>query len=320
MSCPRCGFFNMPGAVACVSCATPLGGAGGAVAIAVAPPRATAFQKKMRQARTAILGSPIVVEDRRPGAAVALLGLLPGLPQAFLGFPVAALVFGAVWTTLVAAAAWLFGTVATPFLIGGAIGAHFTSALQPWRGQLNRLSVRTRIFVTLASYAFLAGGLYYPLYQLARTQVTPVEMNDIRENAFLKAGDTVLVWKSSPGEVPARGAIAAFNVQVRWEQRIVVDRLLGLPGDRIQWKDGVWSRNGLVLGPAEQPLARTPMPEAIDLVVPPGACFMWPSLNMRVYGAVVPAPTLGLMPAASLAGLPSRITAPFSRRGPIESR
>lgn len=320
MSCPRCGFFNMPGSATCVSCATPLGDSGGAVATAVAPPRATAFQKRMRQARVAILGSPVVVEGRRPGAAVALLGVVPGLPQAFLGFPVAALVFGAVWTTLVAAAVWLFGTVAAPFLIGGAIGAHFTSALQPWRGELNRVRVRSRVLVTLASYAVLAGVLYYPLYRLARTQVTPVEMNDIRPNAVLQEGDTILVWKPSPGELPARGAIAAFNVKTRWDERIVVDRLIGLPGDRIEWKDGAWSRNGLVLGPDEAPLARTPMPEAIDLVVPADHCFMWPSLNMKVYGIAIPAPALGLMPAASLAGTPSRITAPFSRRGPLQSR
>lgn len=320
MSCPRCGFFNMPGSAACVSCGTPLGSTGGAVATAVAPPRATPFQKSFRKVRAAILGSPVVVEDRRPGAAVALLGILPGLPQAILGSRGAAIGFVAAWLTLMTAAAWFFGTALTPFLIGGAIGAHFTSALQPWRASMNRLPVRDRLLVTIAAYAFLAGGVYYPLYRLAGTQVTPIAMNDIRRNDYLQEGDTILVWRASPGEIPARGSIAAFNVQQRFNQRIVVDRLIGLPGDRIQWKDGVWSRNGVALGPGEGPLSQTPMPEAIDLVVPRDRCFMWPSLSIRVYGKAVPAPELGLMPTDSLAGLPTRISAPFSRRGPIETR
>jgi hypothetical protein len=318
MSCSRCGFFNLPGTASCVSCGTPLGNAGGAIATAIAPPRATTLQKRFRQARQALLGRAVVERNRRPGAGVALMGLVPGLPQALRGSPWTGAGFFVTWAAFLASAVCFLGVPVCPYLIGGAIGTHFTSAVQPWRAELNRLSLWDRTVLTLATYAFLAMLLYFPLYQQARKFVTPVELNGIRDNDLLRRGDTVLAWTLPPGTFPPVGSLVAFRL--REGHALVVDRLIGLPGDRIQYANGAWTRNGVFLGPAEQPLARTEMPKVIDITLPAGLCFAWPSLILQIEGHVLPAQELGLMPADHIVGVPTRIVSPFRRRGPLKTR
>ncbi|MCE9583706.1 MAG: zinc finger Ran-binding domain-containing protein [Planctomycetes bacterium] len=318
MSCPRCGFFNFPGSPACVSCGTPLGHAAGAVAIATAPPRATSLQKRMRRARKVVLGTDVALETRTPRPSLALFALLPGLPQVIFGYNVLALVFATAWAASLALATWLFGSPFSPWFVGGAIGTHFMSAVHPWRAPVFRMGFRDRTLLTLTIYLLLAGGIYWPAFRIAGQHVIPLAVHDIRPNPVFHTGDSVLIRPLPASASPAAGSLVAFTIGNG--AGLVIDRVLGLPGDRIQWQAGTWKRNSIDLGPGEVPLTTTAMPRLIDFVVPENALFIWPSANPYFGRFGDPIAETGLVSSKRIAGTAWRFASPFRRRGPVESR
>ncbi|MEK7469489.1 MAG: S26 family signal peptidase [Planctomycetota bacterium] len=315
MSCPGCGFFNVPGSASCVACGVSL--SGGGVAVATAPPRATAMQKRMRQARMAILGTGVALDSVRPNTAFLLLALLPGLPQTAQARHSLALALAASWAVLAATGIWLFGHPLGTLAIGASIGIHYFSAILPWRPAIAKLGRREAAFVSLAAYAFLAAGVYFPAQRFFQRFYLPVDVLNAEAPPVLRTGDRVLVRVADAGTLPAVGSVVALRMGAN-SDGIVLDRVIGLPGDRIDYSKGEWRRNGTVLEPEARPLAAGPLPDLISTVVPPGHVFVWPSVNLRVYGAATPGAALGLHPLDRLVGTAWRISAPFGRRGPFE--
>ena len=314
MSCPGCGFFNVPGSASCVSCGDSL--SGGRLAVATEPPRATASQKRMRKARRAILGTDVALDSARPNTVYLLIALVPGLAQAARGRHVLALGLAAAWATVTAAGIWLFGHPLGTLAIGASIGFHYFSAILPWRPAIAKLGRREAAFVSLAAYAFVAAGLYFPTQRFFQRFYMPVEVLNAEAPPVLRSGDRVLVRVAAAGSLPAIGSIVALRMGSA--DGIVLDRVLGLPEDHVEYSKGEWRRNGAVLAPGERPLVIGPLPDSISIVVPAGRIFVWPSVNLRVYGNARPVATLGLHDLDLFVGTAWRISAPFGRRGPLQ--
>lgn len=316
MSCPRCGFFNMPGSAACVACGTALAPAA-AVAVATEPPRATPWQKRVRRARKALLGTDLPVEGQVPRLGLAAAGIVPGLALWTQGRAALALVLVAAWAASLAAAAWFFGHVFGTVALAAAIGLHYASSLLPWRSALASLGRRDALFATLVPYALLS-ALYWPAQGLAGRWVIPVRFVAGEAPPLIERGDTLLVRPVPAGARPARGALVAIRLN-RNSNGIVLDRVLGLPGDLIELSKDGWKRNGVPLRQDELPLVAGPLPSHIHLVVPPDGLFVWPSVNLRVYGNAPIDPAFGIHRRENLVGAAWRVASPFSRRGPLET-
>jgi hypothetical protein len=327
MPCPRCGFFNLPGAGRCVSCGGAIGE--GVVAVAVEPPRAKPWRKRVRKLQRALFGNAAPRFERRLPAASALLGLVPALPQLARGERRAAALFGGAWLASAALGAWLLGHPLGALGFGGAIGAHAMSALQPYRDAMRGMGRWAQAGVSLAAWFVLLAAVYAPARRAATGLVLPVELN-VETGAPFAEGDTVLTVPRAPG-LPRRGEIVVAETRaarlggidggLRYgeDTALVIDRVLALPGDEVAYRNGTWSVNGAALPRELGPLGARVEPPPFTRIVPAGTVFVWPSLSLRRIGGGVAVPDFGLLPASALTRRPWRIAAPFGRRGPVEA-
>ncbi len=313
MQCSHCGFHNLPGTNECLSCRVPFGRTATAV---LTPPRAPSWRKRFR----AFHGLPHV----RPGAvrqvlvaSQTLLGLLPGLHQLVLGRRRLGTAFLGAWLLLLALAfAWL-GTATCTVLAGLALSTHVFSALHPYQEAMRPLPLVRRCLVSLATWAVLLLAVYLPLQWGVEQLVFPLRLPAGVSAPSFKEGDVVLVSRvRDPGWRPARGRLVAFN---RAWGGPTMDRVLGVAGDHIEVLEGTFVRNGTPIPPAERPLDPGVVPAVLDLVVPEGSVFVWPSLGMRIYNQeYFDLAPFGLVPLGSLLGTPWRVWQPWSRRRALE--
>ncbi|MCC6738403.1 MAG: hypothetical protein IT452_05110 [Planctomycetia bacterium] len=306
----------MPGTAACVACGTALAPAA-AVAVATEPPRATAWQKRVRRARKTLLGTDVPVEGHAPRAALAAAGIVPGLALWAQRRYLLAAGIVAAWAVALAAAAWFFGHALGTAALAVAIGLHYAASMLPWRSTLATLGRRDALFAALVPYALLA-ALYWPAQSFAGRWIVPVRFA-ADAPPHIARGDTLLIRRIPADAMPSPGALVALR-QRPTGGGVIVDRVLGLPGDLIELSKDGWKRNGVPLGPDERPLVAGPVPTHIRLVVPPDGLFVWPSVNLRVYGNAPVDPAFGIQRRENLLGVAWRVAAPFSRRGPVEAR
>lgn len=315
MQCPRCGFHNLPGTEACLSCRVPFGRGAAAVGT-LSPPRATAWSKRSRRVRGLLRAF-----DRMgrwvPTTRRALLGLVPGLPQLVLGWRTLGGAIFAAWTVFLALAFFWLGTTWAVVFSGMALSAHVMSALLPYLAAMQALPLRRRCLVSLLAWAGLLLLVYFPLSRALDHFVFPLRFTENARSALVQGGDVILVRRRDGTHWrPAAGSLVVF--QHAWGTA-TMDRVIGVAGDRIEVRDGrVW-RNGRELSLEELPLVPSALPPLLDVVVPADSVFVWPSLGLRIYNTndwVFAA--VGTVPLRSLVGEPTRIWQPLSRRRRLE--
>lgn len=316
MRCERCGFHNLPGTATCMSCRAALGAPAAPVSrAAITPPRATpwkrlwsrAFRRPMPRVRV-----PEWVRDLSPRHLAA--GFVPGLPQLLSGERRRAAWLAGAWGAAILGAAHWFGSDGFAPWLGAAIAVHSTSALLPYRRALTGFDLRSRALIGVATALTLVLALYMPLLGLVRRWAEPIGIVPNTAMAgSLESGDVLLVKRTNAAILPARGAIVAVDGVAGGVT--VIDRVLGLPGDRLQKKDGVLTRNGVELSGAEGPLSPGGLPDGLDVEVPAGSFFLWPSVGFRVYGNVpVPFVGWGVHPVARLRGEAWAVYHPVAHR------
>jgi|GEM_PF-5044292 len=313
MQCSHCGFHNLPGTHECFSCHVPFGRTATAV---LTPPRAPSWRKRLR----AFHSLPRV----RPGAmrqvlvaSQALLGLLPGLHQIVLGRRRLGAAFLGAWILLLALAFVWIGTATCTLLAGLALSTHVFSALHPYQEAMRPLPLGRRCLVSLATWAILLLAVYLPLQRGVDSIVFPLRIPAGIAAPSFKEDDVVLVRRVNvAGWRPARGRVVAFTHA--WGGP-TMDRVLGVAGDHIEVLEGTFVRNGVPIPPAERPLNPAVVPATLDVVVPEGSVFVWPSLGMRIYNeGNVDVARFGVVSLRSMLGVPWRIWQPWSRRRVLE--
>jgi len=297
MQCVNCGFQNMPGSETCGRCSTSL-----TIATAVMdvhPPRAGKMKKRLRQAipvqkaffrtRDALHGNEIVATarhavDAMPPLPIFLRLIFPGWSHFYLKQKIRGHLFLWSFVMFLLPAILMFGTWWGSFWLGMAFSVHSSAALDIVMQTFADAGTRDRIGRSVMVSLMLGVFVYLPILWLIHgvaqphmvvTPIAPFQQGDVilvNQWAHLKRGDVVMY---------------ALNYQ-RWpanafgHERLIqnytgdnVDRVLALPGDKVECRNGALLVNG-VPSPA-LPLNGGKVPEKMKWVVPPDHYLIVPS-------------------------------------------
>jgi signal peptidase I len=341
MKCPNCGYFNLPGAIACGQCrrsleagSTP--GANAAVPMAdIYPPRAAKRSasaqidahspiarrakrvaerdwRRTREdalnARTEIWNWQLALQWWIP----PLLSLIPGLGQLWQRRFLMGAIFFATTTLLVLLGIATFFAVPSNYFFAAAIltawwgirdAAEHSFPPAPenvrrWRSLRLSLLAITIVSLTICT-AFWLASWRYALWNVVGNQGAPV----------MQAGDALVVERfqtENPLLELERGdiVVAYFGVE----------RVLGLPGDRVIFENGIVRVNGKAVSKNKMPLNFDARSRPFATKVPPGQVLLWQTMlgNIEEYNGV--ATTYRLVDEDQLEGRAIGIYNPPSRR------
>ena len=296
MQCPSCRFENMPGLDACGRCGTSLGL--GTAVIDVNPPRASRSAKRLRkvvprrffyQARDVAAEahrrfSGSVINDSRvplPEPGILSRLMVPGWAHIYSGFRIRGQVFFWAYAVLLALGLLQWGTELGSVLLGLAFSVHASSIIDIL---LRQGTVRFPRMMATAAFVFAGLSLliYFPAGQVLMRMAAPIEYATdvppfqrldvvlVNHWAFAlsdpRRGDVVLF--SSDLVEPARGRTAILAFRFAFEENQVIDRLIGLPGDRVVWDGGKLTVNGTEV--SWKPLLPERLPRHLDVKRPEG--------------------------------------------------
>lgn len=293
MKCISCGYFNLPQALTCGKCGMDLSRptlrAGGNLGESLYPPRArdlTAWDKVQRRVRISerVRLPAMPAQKPLPAMGVSLrpwlvmtAALLPGAGHFILGDTKRGVRLSACFFAVLGLFLLLIHSWASNYLLWAALGLSLYSVwtvagrvfppatsspeARYYRTlRLGFLSVGT-VASTLASLYWLAGQ-WYPVYHLTNDSSAP----------GIQAGDDVIEQRLSHPAL-RRGDV----VLARPAENPIIERVLGLPGDRVDYAGGVLWVNGVQAGPERLPLSGAARRAAgtFNTVVPPGQVCLW---------------------------------------------
>jgi signal peptidase I len=344
MQCPSCRFENMPGLETCGRCGTSLVLA--TAAIDVHPPRASHAAKRVRQvvprrllyrardaaalAHRAITRS-IVEESRIPLPEPGVLPRLfvPGWAHFYTGQRIRGWFFLGAFLPLLLLALTRWGTPLGSIAAGLAFSVHASSVLDIL---IRQGTVRFPKMMATAFIVSLVLGLliYAPAGWLLSSRLAapiefaydapPFQRDDVvLINLWAYAltaphcGDVVQFRPVSAGrmEDPNR---QAFHTRLIYEQNELIDRVVGLPGDRVVWDAGKLTVNGTPV--AWTPLVPERLPPHLEIVVPADRYLILPTTSVGAAnegGSESYWKTAGLIPVDDILGVAYLRVAPLSR-------
>jgi hypothetical protein len=301
MQCVSCRFENIPGVESCGRCGSAL--LPGRVVVDVQPPRATALQKRLRQffpfrwARAslrnttgmAMAAARPVAEAHGvtlPPASVLIRLAVPGLAHFYTGEAFAGRCILGVYVPLMLLAALFFGTRFGGVLLGLAISVHCAGALHVLLRNLT--TALTRLLVAVLVPAAIGAGIYAPAYWAVTRVALPITVAEASEplqrDDMLLSNQLAYAFNSpAPGDV-VRYYRARIDVAARvggnpypviFGEGEQVDRILAVPGARVEFKDGRLTINGVESD--VRPLNARHMPRAFSLTVPSECFLIFPS-------------------------------------------
>jgi len=314
MECLNCGFENIPGTPTCARCQSVLNLGD----VAVVPRRASSLRLVTRVLRgwywfrTRLPTLPGLLPHWRPltfepvaWRALALTLVVPGLGHLREGHRRFGWVLLGLWLAFLLAAVV---TVAGPWSIWwlmGAIAVHATALTSLQAANLAFERILVRMLFGALLFLGLQWLVYVPITRLVEHVVVPLQLVNFASGPVLSNNDGILY--EGPWVRPAtfaRGelvvySIPAFGTEGRHGGYFVpegfgVDRVLGLPGERVQSRDGVLTINGVPAEPPVTPLGGWPF--ALDDV----------TLGPYEY-AIIPSQLALFVPNAMRGGLPSGV-------------
>jgi signal peptidase I len=332
MQCPGCRFENIPGLASCGRCGTSLALA--TATIDINPPRASRTQKKVRrvvprrafyvardlssQARRSFISSSI---DRYrvplPEPAVLSRLIVPGWAQIHSGLGLRGRIFLGSFLALLVLGMLQWGTELGSMLLGLAFSVHASSIVDILIRQGTVRFPRMMATAALVGLA-LAMLVYYPAGQLLMRVAAPIEysvdsppfkrFDVVLVNRWAHAlggpgrGDVVLFRPTRPMRIGATATIVPF-IRHAFDENELVDRVLGLPGDRVVCDEGKISVNGVAV--SWVPLIPERMPRHLEIAVPLGQYLILPTTSAA--GIDTPDPRsvgmyIGLVPTANVLG------------------
>jgi signal peptidase I len=334
MKCPECGYHTLPGVSECPRCGPGRRAVEGAAVEALYPPRArdrtlrdrlpTVDVPQVRDGLRGLLAAHGGAALDWRGAAgawgISAAAMVPGLGQALDRRPAAALRFFLGAVGLVGLAAVTIRHPVSNLFLGLplllVLASVFEAALHAFPGaggdsEAEGLRALRLGFLSLALVFFTVAGTglvlsrWLELWTINTDQAAPALMRGDRilvrrlerPVSELRRGDVVLV--ADPEFAPEFGGR-------------FIERVLGLPGDRIE-SDGRELRvNSRVLPPEERPLSWTRFPMACSTTVPAGVVALWTNAQPEVPSPQT-TPVL-LLPPDRIPGRAVLIYGPAGRR------
>ncbi|MBI3409524.1 MAG: hypothetical protein HY040_14380 [Planctomycetes bacterium] len=294
MQCPSCRFENMPGLDACGRCGSNLKLA--TAVLDVEPPRATAWQKRLRRwlpwysanrfryaARDGRAAAADLLDEAGfplPEPSILLRFLVPGWAHFFCGQKARGRLFLGAFLGLFGGGILCWGSGLGNFLLGLAVSVHASSVIDILFRR--PAGIVSRLVAGFAVMLVLGVAIYFPAGWLATRVAMPVTVQ-INTPVF-KAGEVLLVntWATpKPGSLvlcsPPR---TVGGVYIQAGQ--FIDRVLAGPGDRVLWENGQLFVNG-------QPSALSPVnprltPRRLEIPQVPADHFFIIPTNVEVRG------------------------------------
>jgi hypothetical protein len=275
VECPNCAFQNTPGMTACVRCAGRLDFSGVDVIPRRAPTgtvaRAAGRARSFVGCRARDLGASLSADLLRPrwmassfdGVTPAELFacVLPGLAQVRRGHRTLGRTLMGIWAFLLLVALLNIGSTLSVWATLGAISTHCTAVTLLLSGVLEAMPLWRRMGAGLMVYAAIAGLIYLPVYLGFSSVVRVIPIISRAESSVVQAGD-VLIGPGPlvGGRAPQRGDIVLYHMEsVQVAGAIIrsgvwIDRVLGVPGDRVEVRAGTVLLNGEPLAGDRLPL------------------------------------------------------------------
>lgn len=284
MRCWNCGFENFPGAQACARCtsAMSLG------QVAIEPPRASAlhfgtrlrrlinrFSIQLPDFRAMWARTHILIPEAVDWPAI-LWSIVPGLGHLRTGHRRIGRVLLFAWIAFLALAVFSIGATWMLYFFMGAILVHSLAFMQLLANNIVYESLLVRSM--FGSLLFL--GLYFFAYRpigLLSSQVYQVEVLDrVARNQLVEDGDGLLIegpWLRP--EQFGRGDLVLYQIGQYGGLGFVVrggrsiDRIIGVPGDRVQRVRGQVLINGELPKPGEEPPGAIQLSGDFDFLLGP---------------------------------------------------
>lgn len=340
MQCPSCHFENMPGITSCGRCGTSLDLS--TAAIDVQPPRASRTARRVRRyvPRRAIYAArDTAAEARRmvlreaaeslvplPDPPILARLIVPGWAHIHEDDDLRGRLFLAAYLFMLALGFVTWGSDLSAIAMGLAFSVHASSILDILIRRSTYRYPRIMLTAMLVS-CLLAVGVYLPAgWALDRVAhpfhfAEPAEPFDrydvVLGNTWAFAlrdprpGDVVAFQPQGLSRVPTGNQL--MHIRFTVEQNILIDRVLGAPGDRVVWKDGRLTINDTPT--PWTPLVSSKLPPSLSFTVPDDRFLILPTVS-RATPAGAPQPywdMAGLVPRSSIeAGVYLRIS-PINR-------
>jgi signal peptidase I len=314
MQCPSCRFENIPGLDACGRCGTSLGL--GTAVIDVNPPRASQSAKRVRkiaprrlfyQARDVAaeahrrFSGSVVSDSRVPLPEPGILSrlIVPGWAHLYEGLRIRGQFFFWAYVALLVFGLSQWGTGFGSVLLGLAFSVHASSIIDIL---LRQGTVRFPRMIATAAFVFtgLSILIYYPAGQVLMRVAAPIEYGT--DVPPFKRLDVVLVnhWAFALTS-PRRGDVVLFvplsmsrqadgpqilHARFVFEENQVIDRLIGLPGDRVVWDGAKLTVNGTEA--SWVPLRPERLPKHLEVSVPKDRSLIFPTTSIGGANAGTP--------------------------------
>ncbi len=154
------------------------------------------------------------------------------------------------WVVALLMAIFYMGTSLATFLVVAAIAVHSTSVMTYYAYRLLTVSIGKRLVLGIVLFLFLRFIVYGGVVSASRHAVVPLELKNFSANAadvtIIKEGDVVLY----PGSRLRPESFELGNIVVyRVAGGFGTDRIIGLPGELMEFKDGELFIDGV---PAEE--------------------------------------------------------------------
>jgi hypothetical protein len=169
----------------------------------------------------------------------------------------------AVWLLVVLTGLLLVGSAVGWWLYGLALCLHSVGIGLALSGRLAYQPTRRRVVVGFAAFVCLQMLVYWPVLYLAGGFVVPVQVFGIRDTALVRNADTLLrqgyflrSGNRQYGDLVMYSIGRRHGQGYRLQEGVGLDRIVGLPGDRVTLRDGVLLVNGRRPSAQGQPLAR----------------------------------------------------------------
>jgi hypothetical protein len=216
----------------------------------------------------------------------------PGLGHVRQGQRAMGLALLAIWVVLLLLTAVSVGTGWALIFAVIALGFHCTVISLLLARALSEQPVGRRIMVGLIVYVALMAVLYGPAVLAGRACFRVMPINGVRPTEILVNGDVVVCSSRWTTSRPFRaGDVVVYRVRERVGQGIVIasgwglDRIVGVPGDRVAVEGNELAVNGTPLPPERMPIGGLSALRDIELIVGTGEYAILPSaLSWRVQG------------------------------------
>ncbi len=342
MQCPSCRFENMPGLESCGRCGTSM--RLNTAVINTSPPRASRTAKRIRKivprrlvyeardvaarTRRAVAGS--IVEGSHvplPEPAILRRLIVPGWAHIHSGLVLRGRAFFGAYGPSLLLGLSLWGTPEGSILLGMAFSVHASSVIDIL---IRQGTVRfPRMLATAAVVSLALAAFYYPAGEVLLRVAQPVEF--AMDAPPFQRLDVVLVnrWAYRVG-TPRRGDVILYSplsssrlrpadyafahVRFAFAENQLIDRLVGVPGDRVVWDRGQLVINGTAV--PWKPLLPQRLPARLDITVPEDRYLILPTTSVAATldaGSTSFWKDAGSLPASEVLGRAYLRSNPWSR-------